>query len=839
MGSWDYKFLVGVSSVVLWLICVSSGDDDNNMILIDCGSPNDTRVGGRLFQADIHHAISSSSSYFLSTSSQFILAKTNSTPLPIPSSFDSELYRTARILTTVSHYTFKINRRGRHWIRLYFFPFTFGSFNLSTAIFSVSAQTTSLLKDFQIHTGSLLKEYSLNITTAQLVLTFTPSFNSFAFINAIQVLSIPDKVVAEHVSIVRPQGGDGGDDKNLWTKALETVARVNMGNQSVSPLNDSLWRLWVSDGTYVIHNNLADFVSNVTAVNFSETNISQDIAPPKVYGTATRLSTGSDPRTNANVTWRFDVDPGFDYLVRFHFCDIVNLPANTLFNVYVNSWLVSTVDLGKETSNKFGAPHYMDAITRTSGGSRGFNVTVGTFSISEASSPEAILNGLEIMKMSNSKDSLVFDSVSERSTKTKVGIIVGIATGSLVGFIAIMVMALFLLCRRRRRNNLHVGMREEEAGNTYNRTAIFSSSKIGYRFPFAVIQEATNHFSEDLVIGSGGFGKVYKGVLKDETKVAVKRGSTQSQQGLAEFRTEIEMLSQFRHRHLVSLIGYCNEQNERIIIYEYMEKGSLKSHLFGSPCLSWKQRLEICIGAARGLHYLHTGSAKSIIHRDLKSANILLDANLMAKVADFGLSKTGPEIDKTHVSTAVKGSFGYLDPEYLIMQQLTEKSDVYSFGVVMFEVLCGRPVIAPSLPREKVNMLEWVMKWQQEKSTLIEEIIDPRLLAVSSNHTKLESLWKFVEIAKKCLAENGINRPSMGDVLWHLEYALRLEAVDEKSNHVGDVSSVGDVPSSQMYHRSDTGLSSSMEYSMGSVADLSGVSMSKVFARMVKEDMQQ
>ncbi|XP_061339877.1 receptor-like protein kinase HERK 1 [Gastrolobium bilobum] len=819
MGIWDCKFFIRVSSI-FWLMWVSSGDvpDDHIHILIDCGSTNNTQVGARLFQAD------NSSSYLLSTS-EFILAKAHFTR--IPSSFDSELYQTARILKSVSQYTFRIKRHGRHWIRLHFLPFSFGNYNMSTAKFSVSAQSITLLKDFQIDTGSLMKEYSLNITDSQLVLTFTPSLSSFAFINAIEVLSIPDKVIPEHVSIVNPHG----DDKDLWKKALETVARVNMGNQTVSPLNDSLWRLWVSDDRYLIHNNLVDFVSKIAAVNFTETNITEDIAPPTVYGTVTRLRTGSDPRTIANVTWLFDVDPGFDYLVRFHYCDIVNLPPNTLFNVYVNSWLVSTVDLGKETSNNIFVPYYMDSITRTSG-SRNLNVSVGTFSISEASSPEAILNGLEIMKLSNSKDSLVLDS--ERNTKTKVGIVVGLVTGSVVGLLAI-VMALLLLCRRRRRKSLHIAQEKgdhfaisEEASNNYDGNAIFSSSKIGYRLPLAVIQQATNNFSEDLVIGAGGFGKVYKGVLKGETKVAVKRGSCQSQQGLAEFRTEIEMLSQFRHRHLVSLIGYCNEENERIIIYEYMEKGSLKNHMFGSdvyaPCLSWRQRLEICIGAARGLHYLHTGSAKAIIHRDVKSANILLDDNFMAKVADFGLSKTGPEIDKTHVSTAVKGSFGYLDPEYLIMQQLTEKSDIYSFGVVMFEVLCGRPVIDPSLPREKVNLVEWIMKCK-ERST-IEEIVDPRLAV--AGQIKSESLQIFVEIAKKCLVEHGINRPNMGDVLWHLEYALRLEGVDERFNHVGDVSS-------QMY-RSETGLSS-MEYSMGSVGNLSGVSFSKVFAQMVAEDM--
>ncbi|XP_057456881.1 probable receptor-like protein kinase At2g39360 [Lotus japonicus] len=820
MGAWDYKFFVGVSSIFM-LIWISSGDVSVDNIRIDCGSLNNTQVGAWLFQADNNS--SSSSSHLLSTS-ELTLAKANFTI--VPSSFDSNLYQTARILKGVSEYTFPIRTHGRHWIRLYFFPFSSGNYNMSTARFSVSAQNITLLKDFQVESGSLLKEYSLNITDSNLKLSFTPSVGSFAFINAIEILSIPDKVIPDHVSIVSP----GGDGKVVGVKALETVARVNMGNRTVSPLNDTLGRLWVSDGRYIIHNGLVDIVSNITSVNFNGTSISEDIAPSTVYGTVTRLRTGSDPRTNINVTWLFSVDPGFDYFVRFHFCDIVNLPPNTLFNVYLNSWLVSTVDLGKETSDKAGVPYYMDAVTRTSGASHGLNVSVGTYSISEASSPEAILNGLEIMKISNSKDSLVFDS--EENGKTKVGLIVGLVAGSVVGFFAI-VTAFVLLCRRRsrRRNSLHIGDEKGDHGATsnYDGTAFFTNSKIGYRLPLAVIQEATDNFSEDLVIGSGGFGKVYRGVFKDETKVAVKRGSCQSQQGLAEFRTEIEMLSQFRHRHLVSLIGYCNEQSERIIIYEYMEKGSLKDHLFGSnadaTCLSWKQRLEICIGAAKGLHYLHTGSNKAIIHRDVKSANILLDENLMAKVADFGLSKTGPDIDKRYVSTAVKGSFGYLDPEYLITQQLTEKSDVYSFGVVMFEVLCGRPVIDPSLPREKMNLVEWIMRWQ-ERST-IEELVDHHL--PGSGQIKSESLHEFVDTAKKCLAEHGINRPSMGDVLWHLEYALRLEGVDERSNHGGDVSS--------QIHRSDTGLSA-MEYSMGSVGDMSNVSMSKVFAQMVKEDRQ-
>lgn len=170
-------------------------------------------------------------------------------------------------------------------------------------------------------------------------------------------------------------------------------------------------------------------------------------------------------------------------------------------------------------------------------------------------------------------------------------------------------------------------------------------------------------------------------MLKNGTKVAVKRRNPASLQGQEEFQVETEVLPGLEHRNLVKLIGYCDEKGEMILVYEYMENGSLKGHLYGSdkPSLNWKQRLEVCVGAAKGLdylhrlHYVHTGSAKAIIHRDVKSANILLDGNLCAKVGDFGISRTGPDLDQTHVSTLVKGTCGYLAPEYFRTQHLTRK----------------------------------------------------------------------------------------------------------------------------------------------------------------------
>nr|AAK11567.1 Pto-like protein kinase F [Solanum habrochaites] len=295
-----------------------------------------------------------------------------------------------------------------------------------------------------------------------------------------------------------------------------------------------------------------------------------------------------------------------------------------------------------------------------------------------------------------------------------------------------------------------------------------SNSFESYRFPLVDLEEATNNFDDKFVIGESGFGKVYRGVLRDGTKVALKRHNRDSRESIEEFETEIEILPRRSHPHLVSLIGYCDDRNEMILIYDYMENGNLKSHLTGSdlPSMSWEQRLEICIGAARGLLYLHTNG---VIHRDVKSTNILLDENFVPKITDFGLSKKGPQLYQTHVSTNVKGTFGYMDPEYVIRQKLTEKSDVYSFGVVLFEVFCARSTIDPYLRREIVTLAEWAVK--SHNNGQLEQIVDPNLAA----KIRPESLRKFGETAVKCLALSGKDRPSMGDVLWKLEYALCLQ----------------------------------------------------------------
>ncbi|XXG70466.1 hypothetical protein AAC387_Pa06g3222 [Persea americana] len=274
-----------------------------------------------------------------------------------------------------------------------------------------------------------------------------------------------------------------------------------------------------------------------------------------------------------------------------------------------------------------------------------------------ADTTNAILNGLEIMKISNGAGSLDGSSSVDgllrptHSKKTNIGIIIGIVVGiSAAGLIAGCYCRFVARKQKTTPQGHHPWLLLPLYGNSRTMTTTsqksctasfisMASTNLGHVFTFQEIMDSTNKFDDSLVLGVGGFGKVYKGTLEDGTKVAVKRGNPRSEQGLAEFHTEIEMLSKLRHRHLVSLIGYCDERSEMILVYEYMAYGPLRSHLYGAdlPSLSWKQRLEIRIGAARGLHYLHTGAAQSIIHRDVKTTNILLDDSFVAKVADFGL----------------------------------------------------------------------------------------------------------------------------------------------------------------------------------------------------------
>ncbi|KAI3709846.1 hypothetical protein L2E82_39614 [Cichorium intybus] len=309
-------------------------------------------------------------------------------------------------------------------------------------------------------------------------------------------------------------------------------------------------------------------------------------------------------------------------------------------------------------------------------------------------------------------------------------------------------------------------------------------------FSYDELKKSTKNFSEINQIGSGGYGKVYRGVIPGGQMVAIKRAQQGSMQGGLEFKTEIELLSRVHHKNLVGLLGFCFEQGEQMLVYEYMPKGTLRESLSGKSGihLDWKRRLRIALGSARGIAYLHDLADPPIIHRDIKSTNILLDEHLTAKVADFGLSKLVSDSEKGHVSTQVKGTLGYLDPEYYMTQQLTDKSDVYSFGVVMLELVTAKqPIIKGKYIVREVRL---TMDKTDEEEYGLREIIDPNL----KDTEFLTGFGRFVQLAMRCVEESAADRPTMSDIVKALESILVSDGLRTNSTSASSFGIVQGTP---------------------------------------------
>ncbi|GAB4847413.1 hypothetical protein Ancab_039819 [Ancistrocladus abbreviatus] len=312
-------------------------------------------------------------------------------------------------------------------------------------------------------------------------------------------------------------------------------------------------------------------------------------------------------------------------------------------------------------------------------------------------------------------------------------------------------------------------------------------------FSFEEINKYTNNFAEVNNIGSGGYGKVYKGVLANGQLVAIKRAQAGSMQGSMEFRTEIELLSRVHHKNLLNLLGFCSDQGEQMLVYEYLPNGNLLDSLSGKSGirLDWIRRLRVALGSARGLAYLHELADPPIIHRDIKSNNILLDERLNAKVADFGLSKPFNDSEKGYLTTQVKGTLGYLDPEYYTTQQLTEKSDVYSFGVVMLELLTGR---RPLQQGRNYIVKEVRIAIDKRKDLYgLHALIDP---AIGSDTITLVGFEKFVDLAMGCVEDTSAGRPTMGEVVKGIEQIIQLARLNPN---------VDSAPTSTSYEGSSAG----------------------------------
>ncbi|CAA0837029.1 Protein kinase superfamily protein [Striga hermonthica] len=323
-----------------------------------------------------------------------------------------------------------------------------------------------------------------------------------------------------------------------------------------------------------------------------------------------------------------------------------------------------------------------------------------------------------------------------------------------------------------------------------NSSSIFSGGdESGHQnlrvFSLAELRAATKNFRNDMVLGEGGFGKVYKGWLDERssghkpgsgTVIAVKRLNTESMQGFNEWKSEVNFLGRLSHPNLVKLLGYGWEDSELLLVYEFMQKGSLENHLFGRGSavqpLGWNTRLMILIGAARGLAFLHASDWK-VIYRDFKASNILLDGAYHAKISDFGLAKNGPTASKSHVTTQVMGTHGYAAPEYVATGHLYVKSDVYGFGVVLVETLTGLRAHDNNRPSGRAaKLVDWIKPYLSDRRKL-KQVMDSRL----EGRYPSKSALHIAQLALKCLENEPKNRPSMQEIVETLE---RIDLANER-----------------------------------------------------------
>ena len=764
-------------------------------IALNCGSSGVTSAGdNRTWLGDIK----SDFGPFQHQSNSSV----NSTAARQPLQVDKVPYYTARLSHSEFTYKFSVTP-GQLFIRLHFLPASYQNFDRSNTFFSVKAGLYTLLSNFSaaltadaLQLEGFSREFCINIVDDDQLLniTFIPSPgnpDAYAFVNGIEIVSMPSNLYytapestgVKFIGQIRPY-------RIEEYNALETIYRINVAGRFISPSEDTgMYRSWSkNDVDY-----LTDSEEGVNPVNTTihlrfSNETPEYTAPEDVYTTARTMGTNKTKNKSYNLTWEFPVDASFNYLVRLHFCEFqpeVTEEQDRVFYIFIAD---QTAEVHADVimwSGGHGIPTYRDyavSMFGNKGNEKRLNLSVALQSNPydfKTLYSDAILNGLEIFKINDSTGNLAgpnpdsipirkvpISPIQPRKVKLNHRTIIGIIVGLFSGIALLSLLGFFIFQRGRRVKTMK------------NQSSSYLPSDLCRYFSLSEIKAATNNFDSLFIIGVGGFGDVYKGYIDGEqTPVAIKRLSPGSKQGAHEFKTEIEMLSQLRHLHLVSLIGYCNDGMEMILVYDYMAHGTLRDHLYNTdhPPLSWEHRLQICIGAARGLQYLHMGANQMIIHRDVKSTNILLDEEWVAKVSDFGLSKLGPSsVSMTHVSTVVKGSIGYLDPEYYRRQQLTEKSDVYSFGVVLCEVLCARPPLIRNAEKEKVSLAEWARKCYHRGK--LDQIVDPFL----KGKIVPECLNKFGEIVVNCMLDVGIERPSMNDVVWGLEFALQLQESNSK-----------------------------------------------------------
>ncbi|XP_052200107.1 receptor-like protein kinase FERONIA isoform X2 [Diospyros lotus] len=785
--------LVAVTEFAALCYPIQLADD---IFAVDCGSSgNSTALDGRQWTGDV------ASRYIILQGSRGRRKLVSSSPVGkhlIPPPPHPVPYMTAQISRSTFTYTFHVTP-GQKFIRLHFYPTEYPGFKRSQAFFTVKAGPYTLLSNFSaaltadvLSLPSFAKEFCVQVEDSQpLILIFSPSSEeAYAFVNGIEIVSIP-------TGLYHSREGDDPGVLVVGKKfrypifldtsvALETVHRLNVGGSKILPIEDTgMFREWFEDSNYFLESRAMP-VTTTIGINYAV--IPTYSAPTRVYQTSRSMTRDMQPKERISFTWKVPVDQGFRYLLRFHFCELeyeIKDVGQMEFSIFIDNQIAeANADLIKWAGGN-GIAVYRDYMVmmeedRTAG-KRDMTITLSPHKSHDnmgnmEHSGDAILKGLEVFKLSNPDKNLagvntvpIAHALTSHNSKPQ-KVVLGYGIYTIANSLIILLITLNVVV-------YPLAYLGQESGQEDILSSLPSEGPYR-RFSLPELQSATRNFDDGLVIGSGGFGNVYKGLINGgTTTIAIKRMKPMSKQGPNEFQMEIETISKFRHKHLVILLGYCDECNEKILVYEHMEQGALANHLYkknakdnGNVChMPWEQRLKICIGAARGLDYLHTGIQGGVIHRDVKTANILLNKDMVAKVSDFGLCKMGATSHSvSHVSTTVKGTFGYFDPHYFLTRKLTKKSDVYAFGVVLLEVLCGRPAVDLSLEEEQHSLTLWAQGCLKDGK--LDEVIDPIL--TDQLPIPLKSLEVFAEVARKCLHIHPNRRPTMADVVVSLERAL-------------------------------------------------------------------
>ncbi|TYH10893.1 hypothetical protein ES288_A07G214000v1 [Gossypium darwinii] len=699
---------------------------------------------------------------------------------------------TVRVSRSEFKYTFPVTP-GQKFVLLYFHAESYKEYDRSKAFFPVKAGSFTLLKNFSASLVANSKgrnwfprEFYLNVEDNEVLdLVFTPSRSAsndtYAFINGIEIVSMPTNLYyTPPDSGYVPFIGHSYPFPVENDTALEMAYRLNVEGKSISPNDDpGLFRLWSDDSLYMTKNS---YVTVNTSMPINYTMIQRYTAPKMVYRIARTMGPSLAYNEKHNLSWRLPVGSGFKYMVRLHFCepqDLINSPGDWTFKVFINN---QTAEENADVIMWTG--HARVSIFKD------YVVFVSKEYITIDLHPihhqyyDVILNGIEVFKLSNSDGNLgepnpelrvapppPSDSFNSAGAKTKKRSLLIACVGCAAGLITIISLLVCMVVQQQRKGTSWLCWWVNQNEGKSTRTSLLPD-ELCRHFSLDEIKAATNNFHDDLVVGKCGFGKVFKGFIDEGEKiVAIKRLNLESSQGIGEFLIEIKMLFQLRHVHLVSLIRYCNEKQEMILLYDFMSNGTLSDHLYGTSFaydpLTWKQRLEICKGTATGLNYLHIEMSYTVIHRDVKTSNILLDDKFTAKVSDFGLSKEDPKDEM--LITGIKGTRGHMDPEYARGHKLTEKSDVYAFGVVLFEVLCARKVVNTKLLESQMSLAHWAKQCIADET--LYKVIDPYLIGKIAP----ECFKVFVEIAESCITDVGTDRPSMNGVMERFGIAIELQ----------------------------------------------------------------